>query len=160
MLKAIYPGSFDPPTNGHLNIIHRTASIFDEIYVVVATNARKNYLFSSEERFDLLTRITDDIDNVTIHAWDSLIVDFARKIDARILIRGVRAIADFGHEFELSMVNRGLAKEIETLFIPTDPEYFVLRSSMIKELVTLQGDISQMVPEAVEKALKAKLLGA
>jgi pantetheine-phosphate adenylyltransferase len=160
MLRAIYPGSFDPPTNGHLNIIHRAASIFDELHVVIASNINKNYLFTSEERLTMMSASVTREKNVVVHAWDSLIVKFAKKIGARILLRGVRAIADFGHEFELSMVNRGLDKDIETLFMPTDPEYFVLRSSQIKELVLLKGDISHMVPPAVEKALKEKLLGA
>ncbi len=160
MVKAIYPGSFDPPTYGHLNIIQRAASIFSELHVVVATNIHKSYLFDSQERFGLMQDIVQGLDNVKVHSWDSLIVEFARKLGIRILIRGVRAIADFGHEFELSLINRGLDSEIETLFMPTDPKYFVLRSSMIKELVLLKGDISQMVPKTVEKAMKDKLIGA
>jgi pantetheine-phosphate adenylyltransferase len=160
MLKVVYPGSFDPPTNGHLNLIKRASVIFDEINVVLAVNVSKSYLFSPEERKKLMEEIVSDIDNVHVHVWDRLIVDFVKKIGAHVLLRGVRAIADFGHEFELSMINRGLEPGIETLFMPTDPEYFVLRSSMIKELVILQGDISHMVPKPVERALKEKLLGA
>lgn len=160
MLKVVYPGSFDPPTNGHLNLIKRASAIFDEINVVIAVNAAKSYLFTPDERKDLMEKIVSGIANVTVYVWDRLIVDFVKQNDAHVLIRGVRAIADFGHEFELSMINRGLDPEIETLFMPTDPEYFVLRSSMIKELVTLHGDISHMVPKPVEEALKEKLLGA
>ncbi len=158
MIKVVYPGSFDPPTYGHINIIERAAKIFDELHVVIAENIQKSYLFSASERFEFIKKIVIDFDNTFVHVWDRLIVDFAKKVDATILLRGVRAIADFGHEFELSMVNRGLDSNLETLFIPTDPKFFVLRSSMIKELVLLNGDISSMVPPHVEDALKAKLL--
>lgn len=158
MLKAVYPGSFDPPTNGHVNIIERASRLFDELHVVIAENIRKTYMFSADERYGLMEEIAADYSNTHVHIWDRLIVDFAKKIDASLLLRGVRAIADFGHEFELSMVNKGLDHHLETLFMPTDPKYFVLRSSMIKELVLNDGDISSMVPSHVEKALKEKLL--
>jgi pantetheine-phosphate adenylyltransferase len=158
MLKAVYPGSFDPPTYGHVNIIQRASRLFDELHVVIAENIQKKYLFSAKERYALMKQIVAEYENTSVHIWDRLIVDFTKKINATLLLRGVRAIADFGHEFELSMVNRGLDAELETLFMPTDPKYFVLRSSMIKELVLLDGDISSMVPVHVEKALKEKLL--
>lgn len=158
MLKVVYPGSFDPPTYGHVNVIERASRLFDELHVVIAENIQKKYLFSSAERLELMKKIVSGFDNTTVHVWDRLIVDFTKKINAPVLLRGVRAIADFGHEFELSMVNRGLDSDLETLFMPTDPKYFVLRSSMIKELVLLNGDISSMVPPHVEKALKEKLL--
>lgn len=160
MLTVIYPGSFDPPTFGHLNIIDRASKIFDHIHVAIAVNINKQYLFSPEKRFELMKSITRDYKNVEIHLWDRLIVDFAEKCNAKVLLRGVRAIADFGHEFELSMINKGLDKRIETLFMPTDPEYLVLRSSSIKELVQLDGDVSAMVPKEVEKALKEKMQGS
>lgn len=158
MLSALYPGSFDPPTNGHLNIARRAAKIFDEVHIVIADNIEKRYLFSAEERYELMKSIVQSMKNVQVHVWDKLIVDFAGRVGAKVLLRGVRAIADFGHEFELSMLNRGLDPELETLLMPTDPKYFVLRSSAIKELVLLNGDISTMVPPQVEKALKDKLL--
>lgn len=158
MLKAVYPGSFDPPTFGHANVIERASRLFDELHVVIAENIQKSYLFSSQERYKLMEEIVSDYENVYVHVWDRLIVDFARTINAGLLLRGVRAIADFGHEFELSMVNKGLDSSLETLFMPTDPKYFVLRSSMIKELVLNNGDISSMVPAHVERALKDKLL--
>jgi len=160
MLKAVYPGSFDPPTFGHINIIRRASKLFDELHVAIAVNIQKNYLFSADERTRVMEDIVSEFDNTYVHVWDRLIVDFVKKIDAKVLLRGVRAIADFGHEFELSLVNRGLNKDIETLFMPTDSKYFYLRSSMIKELVLLDGDISSMVPKSVEIALKEKLLGA
>lgn len=158
MLNALYPGSFDPPTNGHINIARRASKIFDEVHIVIADNIDKSYLFNADERFELMKSIVQSMKNVQVHVWDKLIVDFAGKVGAKVLLRGVRALADFSHEFELSMLNRGLDPELETLLMPTDPKYFVLRSSAIKELVVLNGDVSTMVPPQVEKALKDKLL--
>lgn len=160
MLKAVFPGSFDPPTNGHLNLIERASTIFDETDVVIATNKTKQYLFSSEERFNLISTLVEPFDNVKVFLWDRLIVDFARQANAKILLRGVRALADFGYEFELAMTNRGLASGIETIFLPTDPKFFVLRSSAIKEIAQFGGDISSMVPPNVAEALKKRLADA
>jgi pantetheine-phosphate adenylyltransferase len=156
MLKAAFPGSFDPPTLGHLNIIQRAASIFDEIVVVVAENRQKKYLFSACERVSMMREITKDRKNISAVAWDSLIVDFMRKNDIRLLIRGVRGMEDFSYEFELSMMNRALDSHIETIFMTTDPEYFVLRSSSVKEVASFHGNISGMVPPLVADALRAK----
>ena len=157
MLRSLMPGSFDPPTNGHLNLIERASRIYDEIEVVIAANVQKTYTFSAEERFDMMKELVEPFPNVNVHLWDRLIVEFAEKVDARIMIRGVRALADFAYEFELSMVNKGLNPKVETIFMPTDPKYFVLRSSQIKELARLDGDISHMVPDVVARALKEKL---
>lgn len=159
MVKAIFPGSFDPPTYGHLNIIERARLIFSEIHVVVAVNREKRYTFSAEERVALMQDMVSKWDNVTVHAWDTLIVDYARKIKAHVLIRGVRNITDFSYEFDLAMMNRGLNPEIETVFLSPDPQYFVLRSSAIKELAAFGGDVSSMVPAAVADLLKRKLTG-
>lgn len=156
MVKAIFPGSFDPPTFGHLNIIERARMIFSEVHVVVAVNSEKKYLFSAEERVALISDMVSKWENVYVHTWSSLIVEYARRIDAHVLIRGVRNLADFSYEFDLAMMNRGLKKDIETVFLPTDPEFFVLRSSAIKELASFGGDVSTMVPEPVAKALMAK----
>ena len=160
MLKAIFPGSFDPPTNGHFNLIERASSIFDHLEIVIAVNIDKHYLFSPEERFSLITENLKHVSNVSVHLWNKLIVDFAKAEGIRVILRGVRALDDFSHEFELSMINKGLDPNIETFFMPTAPQFFVLRSSSIKELVLLNGDISSMVPPSIEKALKAKLLSA
>ncbi len=157
MIKAIFPGSFDPPTNGHLNLIQRAAELWDEVDVVIAVNAMKRYTFDADERVDMMKRLVEGYANVKVAVWDKLIVDYAEKEGAKILIRGVRALADFTYEFELSMVNKGLKPGIETIFMPTDPKYFVLRSSVIKELAALDGDISSMVPELVADALGRKL---
>lgn len=156
MVKAVYPGSFDPPTFGHLNIIERARTIFSEIHVVVAVNSEKKYLFSEEERIELLREMVQPWDNVFVHSWNSLIVEYARRIDARVLIRGVRNLADFSYEFDLAMMNRGLNREVDTVFLSTAPEYFVLRSSAIKELAALGGDVSTMVPASVAVALSRK----
>jgi pantetheine-phosphate adenylyltransferase len=156
MLKAAFPGSFDPPTLGHLNIIQRAAAIFDELLVVVAENRQKKYLFSAGERVSMLRRLAADRQNVSITVCDSLIVDFLQKQDIRLLVRGVRGLDDFSYEFELSMMNKALDPRIETIFMTTDPEYFVLRSSSIKELASFHGNVSGMVPPLVAEALKEK----
>jgi pantetheine-phosphate adenylyltransferase len=156
MKKAAFPGSFDPPTLGHLNIIRRAAGIFDELMVVIAENPQKKYLFSSKERADMIRQLIADCNNVSVTICDSLIVDFLQKKEINILVRGVRGMEDFSYEFELSMMNKALNSGIETIFMTTDPEYFVLRSSSIKEVASFQGNISGMVPPLVAEALKEK----
>ncbi|MDR1325001.1 MAG: pantetheine-phosphate adenylyltransferase [Treponema sp.] len=156
MLKAVFPGSFDPPTLGHFNIIERASAIFDELIVVVAENRQKRYFFSAEERVKLIADLTREYTNVSVLVCDRLIVEFMQRHNARILLRGVRGSDDFSYEFELSMMNKALNRNIETLFMTTDPEYFVLRSSSIKELASFHGDISSMVPPSVAEALKAR----
>lgn len=156
MISALFPGSFDPPTYGHLNIIERARLIFSEIHVVIAVNSAKNYLFSAQEREQMMKKIVEPWDNVYVHLCDSLIVDFAKKIGAKVLVRGIRNMADFSCEFDLSVMNKSLDSEIETVFLPTDPKYFVLKSSGIKELASLGGDISTMVPKIVAEELNKK----
>jgi pantetheine-phosphate adenylyltransferase len=156
MLKAAFPGSFDPPTLGHLNIIQRAAAMFDELLVVVAENRQKKYLFSAEERVSIIEDLVKDRNNVSVAVCDTLIVDFLQQRDIKLLVRGVRGVDDFSYEFELSMMNKTLDPRIETIFMTTDPEYFVLRSSSIKELASFHGNISGMVPPQVAEALKAK----
>jgi pantetheine-phosphate adenylyltransferase len=156
MLKAAFPGSFDPPTLGHLDIIRRAAALFGGLLVVVAENRQKSYLFSAPERVSMIKKLTGDLKNVSVEVCDSLIVDFLQKKDIPLLIRGVRGLNDFSYEFELSMMNKALDRRIETIFMTTDPEYFVLRSSAIKELASFRGDVSGMVPPLVAEALKAK----
>ncbi|MDR0723140.1 MAG: pantetheine-phosphate adenylyltransferase [Treponema sp.] len=156
MLKAVFPGSFDPPTLGHLNIIERASSLFDELVVVVAENPQKKYLFSAEERVALMQELVRPQKNVTVLIWNSLIVEFMKQQDLPIIIRGVRGTDDFSYEFELSMINKALDANIETIFMTTDPRYFVLRASAVKELAFFHGDVSNMVPPLVEEALKQK----
>jgi pantetheine-phosphate adenylyltransferase len=157
MLKAAFPGSFDPATLGHVNIIQRASSIFDELLVIVAENRQKKHLFSADERLDMMRRISAPWKNVSVALCDGLIVEFLRERNIPILLRGVRGEGDFSYEFELSMMNRALNPGIETVFMTTDPKYIVLRSSSIKELASFGGDVSAMVPRPVAEALKAKL---
>ena len=157
MLRALLPGSFDPPTNGHLNLLERATRLFDAVYVVIAVNPGKQYTFTADERHRMMSELVAGLPNVEVHLWDQLIVKFAERVGARIMIRGVRALADFAYEFELSMINKGLNPDIETFFMPTDPQYFVLRSTSIKELARLGGDISTMVPPLVADALRRRV---
>ena len=157
MNRAVFAGSFDPPTFGHLNIIERSRSIFEEVLVVIAVNRSKQYLFTEYERFALLAEMIKKWDNVSVYLWEGLIVDFAREHHAQVLLRGIRNMSDFSYEFDLSLMNRGLDSGIETLFMPTEPRFFVLKSSSIKELASFGGDLSHMVPEQVARALTCKL---
>ena len=156
MLKAVFPGSFDPATLGHLNIIERASSLFDELVVIIAENRQKRYFFTAEERLSMISELVKPWKNVSAIIWDSLIVEYMRKESIRLLVRGVRGMEDFSYEFELSMMNKALHPNIETLFMTTDPKYFVLRSSSIRELASFHGDVSAMVPHLVAEALKAK----
>jgi len=160
MLKAAFPGSFDPPTLGHLNIIQRAADIFDELLVVVAENRQKKYLFSAEERAAMIRRLIGDHANVSVAICDSLIVDFVRKQGINVLVRGVRGMEDFSYEFEVSMMYKALDASVETIFMTTDPKYLVLRSSSIKEIASFQGNINGMVPPLVAEALREKYRAA
>ena len=157
MKRVILPGTFDPPNFGHIDVISRAANIFDEIEVVIAVNPLKTCMFTPEERRAMLEELTAGFANVTVHVWQGLVVDFAKKVEARIILRGVRALIDFNYEFELSQMNKALNADIETILIPTNQKYFVLRSSGIKDAARFGGDISAMVPPLVEKALKAKM---
>jgi pantetheine-phosphate adenylyltransferase len=156
MMRAAFPGSFDPPTLGHINIIQRASCLFDELLVIVAENRSKKYLFSGAERLELAGELVKSWKNVSVALCEGLIVDFLKERNIPILLRGVRGEVDFSYEFELSMMNRALNPGIETIFMTTDPEYFVIRSSSIKELASFGGDVSAMVPQAVVRALKAK----
>jgi pantetheine-phosphate adenylyltransferase len=154
-MTAVFRGSCDPPSLGHLNLIERAAAIFGGLLVVVAENSQKKYLFPSEERVAMLKELTGHIHGVEIFSWDSLIADFMKEHNARLLVRGVRGSVDFSYEFELSMVYKSIDPKIETIFIPTDPKYFTIRSSSIKELASFHADISSMTPPLVAAALRA-----
>lgn len=153
MNRAFFPGSFDPPTNGHLNMIQRASAMFDELYVVVANNPDKKPFLSADTRLSLLTELIQPYPNVHLVLWDRLVVDFAREYRVPLMVRGVRALADFSYEFESAMINRTLMPELEVLFLPTDPQYFVLRSSVIREILSFGGDITSMVPDNVARLL-------
>ncbi len=156
MSKAIFPGSFDPPTIGHINIIERAAALFDELHVVVADNIAKRYLFTPDERIDLIRRSLPGTPNLVFAVHPGLTVDYARENDISIMIRGVRGAGDFSYEFEMAMTNKLLYPDLEVLFMPTDPRYFLIRASQIKELAAFGADFSSMVTEPVRIALEEK----
>ncbi len=156
MITAVFPGTFDPPTYGHLNIIERTSRLFDSIDVAIAVNPDKHYLFSDEERISMLKALTEPYRNVSVHVCNTLVVEYCKRVGANVLLRGIRNSNDFSYEFDLSLVNKSLDSEIETLFVPTEQRYFLIRSSSIKELAKFGGDVSGMVPPVVEAALREK----
>ena len=156
-MQVIFPGTFDPPTNGHLDLMRRAARMFGRVVVVIAVNPDKAALFTAQERLEMVTNLVRDLPNAEVHVWQGLIVEFARREGIHTLLRGVRALSDFEYEFELSMMNKALFPRIETIFLPTDQKYFVLRSSGIKEVARFGGDVRSMVPEVVARALTEKL---
>jgi len=153
MKIAVYPGSFDPITNGHLNIIERSTKIFDKLIVALAIDSKKSTLLSAQERIDMIEEATKNFENVTVLSFSGLLTDFVRKNKANIIIRGMRAISDFEHESQLALMNKRLAPEIETIFMVTCSKYSYLNSSIVKEIASLNGNISKLVPEVVEKKL-------
>ena len=157
MINAVFPGSFDPPTNGHLDIIQRASKLFDNVDVVISVNPNKNYMFSEQERLQMLQTLLKDYKNVQIHVWEGLIVNYAKQVGAKALIRGIRSTNDFAYEFELAHMNQNLNPQIETMFLPSKEKWGVVKSSSIKELAMFGGDISRMVPPLVEESLKKKL---
>jgi len=157
MAKAIYPGSFDPITLGHIDIIRRIRPLFSELVVVVANSERKNYLFSLEERAELIRANVKDIPGVQIDMCDGLIVDYADKVKAQVIVRGLRAISDFEYEFAMANINKKLKDTIETMIVFTRPEYSFVASHMVKEVAQHDGNLSGLVPENVVKALKTKI---
>ncbi len=154
--RAIYPGSFDPVTFGHLDVIQRARSIFDEIIVVVAVNRDKQTLFSLEERVDFMKRALRKMRGVTVESLDSLTVEHALRRKARTIIRGLRAISDFDYEFQMALTNRRLSKQVETVFLMPSESHFYLSSRLIKEIASLQGDIRGYVPDFVAKRIREK----
>ena len=157
MVRAIYPGSFDPMTNGHLDIITRSASIVDELIVGVLVNKAKIPLFSVEERVKMLGEATKDMGNVKIVPFEGLLIDFAKHMDAKVIVRGLRAITDFEYELQMSQTNRKLNPEVETLFMTTSLEYSYLSSTTVKEVASFDGDISQFVPAFVAEQVTEKI---
>jgi pantetheine-phosphate adenylyltransferase len=156
MRRAIYPGSFDPVTNGHLDVIERARKLFDEVIVAVAHNDEKQPLFSLEERLDLLRETAGKIDHVRIAEFSGLLVEFARAEKAGAVIRGLRAVSDFEFEFQMALMNRKLDAAIETIFLMPKEEYTYLSSRIVKEIARLGGDVSSLVPVCVAKALSGK----
>ena len=157
MLRAIYPGSFDPVTNGHLDIIKRAARISDELIIGVLQNKAKTPLFSVEERVIMLGEVTKNLDNVKIVPFEGLLVDFAKQMNAQVIVRGLRAITDFEYELQMSQTNRKLNSDVETLFLTTSLDYSYLSSTTVKEVASFGGDISQFVPDFVADRVTEKI---
>ncbi len=155
--KALYPGTFDPVTNGHIDVVKRAVKIFGEVIVAVAHNLEKAPLFSVEERVDLLKKSLKGIDGVTVSSFEGLVVDFARRNKAAVVIRGLRMLSDFEYEFQMALTNRKLADDIETIFLMPSESYSYLSSKLLKEAASLGADLSYFMPLFVEDALKKKL---
>ncbi len=156
LTTAVYPGTFDPVTNGHLDIIKRASNLFDELFIAVAAVNYKNTLFTLKERTDLLIAVTADMKNVKVRSFKGLLTDFVKDNGASIIIRGLRAVSDFEYEFQMSLMNKKLADDVETLFLMTASDYSFLSSSIIKQAASLGGCIRGLVPPVVEKALVQK----
>lgn len=154
---AVYPGSFDPPTPGHIDIIARCAQVFDRVVVAVLTNVSKKGVFTPEERIGLLKELTAKISNVELDTFSGLLVDYMKKHKYRTVVRGIRTISDFEFEFQLALSNKHLDNEVETVFMMTDAKYSYVSSSLIREIIALGGDTKGMVHPTIEKALKDKL---
>ena len=155
--RAIYPGSFDPVTFGHLDIIERSAKMVDELYVAVLRNSAKNPLFSTDERVSMIKGQTKTFNNVFVTSFDGLLVDYAKKMDANIIIRGLRAVTDFEYELQIAQMNRVVDDQIDTIFLTTSLEYAYLSSSIVKEVASYNGDISKFVPEEVAREVFRKI---
>ncbi|EHY0679987.1 pantetheine-phosphate adenylyltransferase [Listeria monocytogenes] len=153
---AVIPGTFDPITNGHLDIIERAAKIFDVLYVSVLNNSSKKPLFTIEERMEMIRQVTAHLPNVQVQSASGLTVDYAATRGATAIVRGLRAVSDFEYEMQIASMNRTLNADIETFFVMTNTKYSFLSSSMVKEVAQYQGDISELVPEIVNKAVQAK----
>ncbi len=153
---AVYPGSFDPVTNGHLDIIKRSAKIFDKLYVAILENSAKTPAFSMEERVEFLKKVTLDMDNVVIDKFSGLLVNYMESVNANVIIKGLRAVSDFEYEFQMALMNRKLNKNIETLFMMTNGKYSYLSSSIVKEVAKHNGSLEGLVPECLEDIIQSK----
>ena len=156
MSIAVYPGSFDPITNGHLDVIRRGTKVFDRLVVAVADNPAKQALFTKAERTEMIREVTKGFKNVEVDSFDGLVVDYVHRKKAGIILRGIRTISDFEYEYQMALTNRTFAQDIETMFVMTHEEYSFVSSRLIKEAVSMGGDVSSFVPKDVEKRLKQK----
>ena len=154
---AIYPGTFDPLTNGHSDLIARARPLFDKIIVAVAARSGKSPIFDLAERVDLARQVLADMDNVEVCGFDSLLVDFARQKNAKVIVRGLRAVSDFEYEFQLASMNRKMAPDVETVFLMPAEQYAFISSTLVKEVASLGGDVSAFVHERVHQAMKDKM---
>lgn len=156
-LTVVYPGTFDPITNGHTDLVRRASRLFDRVVVGVAENPTKGPYFTMEERVALAEKALVDVERVEVVGFDGLLVDFVRSQGAQVILRGLRAVSDFEHEFQLASMNRQIAPELETTFLTPAEEYAYVSSSLVREIASLGGDVSHFVDEAVEEALKKRL---
>lgn len=157
MRIAVYPGSFDPITSGHLNIVKRAARLYDKLIIGVLNNASKQPLFSAEERKAMIDEVTGDIPNVSCDVFSGLLVDFAKQNGATVIVKGLRTVADFEYEFQMALLNKALNPEYETMFMMTDTKYSYISSSMVKEVAKYNGDLNGLVPHNVILKIKDKL---
>ena len=156
MKRALTPGTFDPITSGHLDVIARASQLVDEVVVAVADSQKKGPLFTLEERVELVRQATAHLSNVRVEPFKCLLVDFAKELDATVVVKGLRAITDFEYEFQMTAMNYQLSPQLETLFIMSPPQYMYLSSSIVREISKMGGDIQQFVPPCVYEALKKK----
>jgi pantetheine-phosphate adenylyltransferase len=154
---ALYPGTFDPPTNGHVDLITRGSKLFGHLTVAILNNPGKNPLFTVEERVEMLTEVTSSLDNVSVATFEGLMVEFARKQGATAVLRGIRAISDYEYEFQMALMNRRLAPEIETVFLQPAGRYSFVSSRMLKEVFSFGGDVTGLVPPNVLKRLRGRM---
>ena len=157
MKVAIYPGSFDPITSGHLNIIQRASNIFDKLIVCVMVNAGKNPMFTLEERVDLIRRVTSDIPNLEIHCSNKLLAEFAREQGSCVIVKGLRAVSDFENEFQMALINRKINADLDTMFLTADKEYMYMSSSVVKELGSYGANLSDFLPKEIIPDFQRKL---
>lgn len=153
-LKAVYPGSFDPITYGHLDIIDRALKIFDELWVVIMVNPRKKPIFTAQERMEMISQLVSDRRNVHVDYHEGLLVDYLRKQGIKVVIRGLRALTDFQYELEMALANKHLCRELETVFLMTDEKFSFLSSGLVREVAAMGGDVSMWVPPNVVEALR------
>jgi len=158
-VKALYPGTFDPPTNGHIDLIQRGSKLFEHLTVAILVNPVKNPLFTVEERAEMLQEATASLENVSVAVFEGLMVEFARKLGATAVLRGIRAISDYEHEFQMALMNRRLAPEVETVFLQPAGRYSYISSRMLKEVFSFGGDVSGLVPPNVLKRLHRRVNG-
>lgn len=157
MTEAVYPGTFDPLTFGHLDLIERGSKVFDEVIVAIGVNPHKEPLFSVEERKRMLAGHTGHLKNIQVDSFDGMLVDYLQRKDINIILRGIRTLSDFEYEFRMALTNRTVRKDVETVFIMTSEKYSFLNSTLIKDAVSLGGEVSAFIPQDVEKMLKKRL---